>query len=196
MYAVVKTGGKQYKVAPGEKLKVEQLPADVGAEVTLDQVLMIGDGDTSGRSANGGRRRRQGNGRRAWPRRKGEDLQNAAAQALSKAPRPPPELHRAHDQQHRRLGRTATMAHKKAGGSSRNGRDSQAKRLGVKVYGGEAIRAGGIIVRQRGTLIHPGVNVGVGKDHTLFALTDGKVSFRIKGALQHKFANVDPAEQQ
>jgi large subunit ribosomal protein L27 len=88
------------------------------------------------------------------------------------------------------------MAHKKAGGSSRNGRDSQAKRLGTKVYGGEAIRAGGIIVRQRGTLIHPGVNVGVGKDHTLFALTDGKVSFRIKGALQHKFANVDPAEQQ
>jgi large subunit ribosomal protein L27 len=85
------------------------------------------------------------------------------------------------------------MAHKKAGGSSRNGRDSQSKRLGVKVYGGEVIRAGGIIVRQRGTLIHPGINVGIGKDHTLFALTDGKVSFRIKGSLQHKFANVDPA---
>jgi len=69
------------------------------------------------------------------------------------------------------------MAHKKAGGSSRNGRDSQAKRLGVKVYGGEAIRAGGIIVRQRGTLIHPGVNVGVGKDHTLFALVAGTVKY-------------------
>jgi large subunit ribosomal protein L27 len=87
------------------------------------------------------------------------------------------------------------MAHKKAGGSSRNGRDSQAKRLGVKVYGGEVIRAGGIIVRQRGTLIHPGVNVGVGKDHTLFALVDGTVSFRTKGALQHKYANVEPAAQ-
>ena len=73
------------------------------------------------------------------------------------------------------------MAHKKAGGSSRNGRDSHAKRLGVKVYGGEAIRAGGIIVRQRGTQIHPGVNVGIGKDHTLFALVDGTVEFRHQG---------------
>ncbi|HQR12901.1 MAG TPA: 50S ribosomal protein L27, partial [Casimicrobiaceae bacterium] len=67
------------------------------------------------------------------------------------------------------------MAHKKAGGSSRNGRDSNAKRLGVKVYGGEVIRAGGIIIRQRGTTIHPGHNVGIGKDHTLFALVDGNV---------------------
>ena len=82
------------------------------------------------------------------------------------------------------------MAHKKAGGSSRNGRDSQAKRLGVKVYGGEAIRAGGIIVRQRGTKIHPGVNVGVGKDHTLFALVDGKVEFGVKGEKQRTYANV------
>jgi len=83
------------------------------------------------------------------------------------------------------------MAHKKAGGSSRNGRDSQSKRLGTKVYGGEAIRAGGIIVRQRGTLIHPGVNVGMGKDFTLFALVDGQVKFTTKGAKQNKFANVD-----
>ncbi len=82
------------------------------------------------------------------------------------------------------------MAHKKAGGSSRNGRDSQSKRLGVKVYGGEVIRAGGIITRQRGTQIHPGVNVGMGKDHTLFALVDGNVEFRTKGRRQNKFANV------
>src|SRR6476646_3537572 len=88
-----------------------------------------------------------------------------------------------------------TMAHKKAGGSSRNGRDSESKRLGVKVYGGEAIRAGGIIVRQRGTRIHAGVNVGLGKDHTLFALVDGKVSFRVKGERQHKYANVEPAAE-
>ena len=86
------------------------------------------------------------------------------------------------------------MAHKKAGGSSRNGRDSHAKRLGVKVYGGEAIRAGGIIVRQRGTQIHPGVNVGVGKDHTLFALVDGTVQFRTKGPDGNKFANVVEAQ--
>ena len=86
------------------------------------------------------------------------------------------------------------MAHKKAGGSSRNGRDSQAKRLGTKVYGGEAIRAGGIIVRQRGTLIHPGINVGMGKDFTLYALADGQVKFTTKGPKQDKFANVDTPE--
>ncbi|HVE48250.1 MAG TPA: 50S ribosomal protein L27 [Casimicrobiaceae bacterium] len=82
------------------------------------------------------------------------------------------------------------MAHKKAGGSSRNGRDSEAKRLGVKVYGGEAIRAGGIIVRQRGTKIHPGVNVGMGKDHTLYALVDGHVKFDVRGAKGNTLADV------
>jgi large subunit ribosomal protein L27 len=71
------------------------------------------------------------------------------------------------------------MAQKKAGGSSRNGRDSAGRRLGVKKFGGEAIEAGNIIVRQRGTKFHPGANVGVGKDHTLFALTDGNVKFHI-----------------
>jgi large subunit ribosomal protein L27 len=72
------------------------------------------------------------------------------------------------------------MAHKKAGGSSRNGRDSAGRRLGVKRYGGEAVLAGNIIVRQRGTKVHAGVNVGMGKDHTLFALTDGIVEFKAK----------------
>jgi large subunit ribosomal protein L27 len=84
------------------------------------------------------------------------------------------------------------MAHKKGGGSSNNGRDSNAKRLGVKKYGGEYIRAGGIIVRQRGTKIHPGDNVGRGGDDTLFALADGQVRFRKSGA--KTIANVDPAE--
>ncbi|PIV33419.1 MAG: 50S ribosomal protein L27 [Lysobacterales bacterium CG02_land_8_20_14_3_00_62_12] len=73
------------------------------------------------------------------------------------------------------------MAHKKAGGSTRNGRDSNPKFLGVKIYGGEAINAGNIIVRQRGTEFHPGVNVGMGRDHTLFALKDGTVEFAVKG---------------
>ena len=82
------------------------------------------------------------------------------------------------------------MAHKKAGGSSRNGRDSESKRLGVKVYGGQAINAGGIIVRQRGTKLHPGVNVGIGKDHTLYALVDGTVNFGIKGASRRHLVNV------
>lgn len=82
------------------------------------------------------------------------------------------------------------MAHKKAGGSSRNGRDSESKRLGVKVFGGQRINAGGIIIRQRGTPVHNGVNVGVGKDHTLFALTDGQVKFEIKGPKNRKFVSV------
>ena len=82
------------------------------------------------------------------------------------------------------------MAHKKAGGSSRNGRDSAGRRLGVKKFGGEAVLAGNIIVRQRGTRWYPGANVGMGKDHTLFALTDGRVSFR-DGKLGRKFVCVD-----
>ncbi len=75
------------------------------------------------------------------------------------------------------------MAQKKGGGSTRNGRDSKPKMLGVKAFGGEAVTAGSIIVRQRGTKFHPGSNVGVGKDHTLFALADGTVSFAVKGAM-------------
>ena len=82
------------------------------------------------------------------------------------------------------------MAHKKAGGSSRNGRDSQAKRLGVKVYGGETISAGSIIVRQRGTQFHPGENVGIGRDHTLFALVDGHVRFQTCGAKSRRTVSV------
>lgn len=82
------------------------------------------------------------------------------------------------------------MAHKKGGGTTRNGRDSESKRLGVKVYGGQAINAGGIIIRQRGTRVHAGENVGMGKDHTLFALVNGTVKFATKGAQKHQFAMV------
>ncbi len=82
------------------------------------------------------------------------------------------------------------MAHKKAGGSSRNGRDSESKRLGVKKFGSEVVRAGNIIVRQRGTKWYPGNNVGCGKDHTLFALTDGRVAFR-DGKLGRKYVHVE-----
>ncbi|WP_371752049.1 50S ribosomal protein L27 [Snodgrassella alvi] len=84
------------------------------------------------------------------------------------------------------------MAHKKAGGSSRNGRDSEAKRLGVKAFGNELIPAGSIIVRQRGTRFHAGENVGMGKDHTLFAKVDGYVEFSVKGALNRKTVSVRP----
>ncbi len=85
------------------------------------------------------------------------------------------------------------MAHKKAGGSSRNGRDSESKRLGVKAYGGELIPAGSIIVRQRGTEFHAGEFVGMGKDHTLFALKTGKVLFAIKGAQKRRTVSILPA---
>jgi large subunit ribosomal protein L27 len=85
------------------------------------------------------------------------------------------------------------MAQKKGGGSTRNGRDSKPKMLGVKKFGGEVISAGSIIVRQRGTKFHPGSNVGIGKDHTLFALVEGEVSFSTKGSLNKHTVNVTPA---
>jgi|TARA_R110002096_G_scaffold226108_4_gene415438 large subunit ribosomal protein L27 len=82
------------------------------------------------------------------------------------------------------------MAHKKAGGSTRNGRDSQSKRLGVKRFGGEEVAAGNILVRQRGTHFHPGLNVGCGRDHTLFATVDGRVEFITRGPKNRKFVSV------
>ncbi len=84
------------------------------------------------------------------------------------------------------------MAHKKAGGSSRNGRDSHSKRLGVKRFGGQEVAAGNIIIRQRGTQFHAGTNVGMGKDHTLFATIDGVVEFVTKGALKRRTVNIVP----
>ena len=84
------------------------------------------------------------------------------------------------------------MAQKKGGGSTRNGRDSNPKMLGVKAFGGQSVTAGSIIVRQRGTRFHPGLNVGCGKDHTLFALVDGTVSFRQQGALNKKMVVITP----
>ena len=83
------------------------------------------------------------------------------------------------------------MAHKKGGGSTRNGRESESKRLGVKIYGGEAVSPGNIIIRQRGTEFHPGEGVGMGKDHTLFATVSGKVKFSIKGALNRRTVSIE-----
>ncbi len=86
------------------------------------------------------------------------------------------------------------MAHKKAGGSTKNGRDSESKRLGVKKFGGESVIAGNIIIRQRGTKVHPGVNVGIGKDHTLFATANGQVQFETKGPKNRKVVSVVEAQ--
>jgi len=85
------------------------------------------------------------------------------------------------------------MAHKKAAGSTRNGRDSESKRLGVKRFGGQIVQAGSIIMRQRGTQVHPGVNVGLGRDHTLFATATGAVKFEIKGPKKRQFVSIIPA---
>ena len=82
------------------------------------------------------------------------------------------------------------MAHKKAGGSTRNGRDSESKRLGVKRFGGQVVKAGNIIVRQRGTEFHPGVNVGMGRDHTLFAAAEGRVEFSVKGPFNRRTVSI------
>ncbi len=87
------------------------------------------------------------------------------------------------------------MAHKKAGGSTRNGRDSHSKRLGIKRFGGQLVNAGEIIVRQRGTRFHPGLNVGCGRDHTLFALVTGYVLFNIKGEKNRKYVNITAVEE-
>ena len=84
------------------------------------------------------------------------------------------------------------MAQKKGGGSTRNGRESESKRLGVKAFGGESVSAGSIIIRQRGTRVHPGVNVGIGKDHTLFALKDGHVKFSVRGEQNRKTVSIIP----
>ena len=86
------------------------------------------------------------------------------------------------------------MAHKKAGGSTRNGRDSVSKRLGVKRFGGQVVKAGNIIVRQRGTQFHPGENVGCGKDHTLFAKVDGEIRFEVKGPRNRKYVSITAIE--
>src|SRR5205085_10568321 len=118
------------------------------------------------------RRESVGQGHRPWARREGEDLQDAPPQALPENPGASAKLH-GNPCGFDRV-KEHVMAHKKAGGSSRNGRDSESKRLGIKVYGGELINAGSILVRQRGTEFHPGPNVGIGKDHTLFALVTGK----------------------
>ena len=88
------------------------------------------------------------------------------------------------------------MAHKKAGGSSRNGRDSESKRLGLKAFGGELVNAGSILVRQRGTRFHPGTNVGIGKDHTLFALVTGHVKYGTQGEKSKSMVSIEPAQQQ
>ena len=201
MYAVIATGGKQYRVEEGDCLRVERLDAEEGAEIELDRVLLVGDGD-EGHDRPAVRRERQGggDGQGSWPVEEGHGGEVQAAQELPAPARAPAGLHGARDQVDfgglignpgsGRRGEGTAMAHKKAGGSSKNGRDSHSKRLGVKLYAGQTATAGSIIVRQRGTRFHPGVNVGCGRDHTLFATADGVVVFHRRGTRGRKYVSV------
>ena len=153
MYAVIKTGGKQYRVKVGDILKLEELTAEVGSSYDFMEVLMLTDGETV----------------------------TCGTTFIAKA------VVQAEILEHAR--------HKKAGGSTRNGRDSNPKYLGVKRYGGQLVNAGEILVRQRGTRFHPGEGVGLGRDHTLFALISGLVKFTIKGPKNRQFVVIDPVVQ-
>ena len=174
MFAVIRTGGKQYKVAKDDVITVEKLAGEPGTAIDFGDVLMIGDGAESRRRAAVAGATVSADRRRAEPGGEDHRLQEEAPAQLSPQERSSPEADRAAHHRDRtaaaapcRGGRR--MAHKKAGGSSRNGRDSRGRRLGVKKFGGEIVIPGNIIVRQRGTKFHPGKNVGMGRDHTLFA---------------------------
>ena len=177
-YAIVKTGGKQYKVAVGDVVKVEKLDSEPGSKVSLPVALVV-DGAKVTSDA--------------------EDLAKVAVtgEVLEHTKGPKIRIHKFKNKTgyHKRQGHrqqltvlkvtghqvgSEQMAHKKGASSSRNGRDSAAQRLGVKRFGGQIVKAGEILVRQRGTHFHPGVNVGRGGDDTLFAKAPGAVEFGLK----------------
>ena len=195
MYAVIKTGGKQYRVAPGEKIKIEQIPADVGAQIVLDQVLMVADGD----AVKLGNPLVSGATVCATVLAHGRDTSSrssrCAGASITRRPRASPELHGnpcGLDRANTRGNVHGTQESRRQ--SSRNGRDSESKRLGVKAYGGELVNAGSILVRQRGTEFHPGANVGIGKDHTLFAKVTGKVKYGTHGPAKKRTVTVEPPQ--
>ena len=218
MYAIVEIAGHQFKVEKDQQVFVNRLDAEEGKKVKFDRVLLIDNkGDvTVGAPAISGaevsaqverhlkgdkvlifkKKRRKGyqklNGFRASLTeikitgiKAGGAKKATAEKPAAKAPAAE-EASCGQNKENRRI-----MAHKKGVGSSKNGRESESKRLGVKIFGGQGCIAGNIIVRQRGTQHHPGENVGMGKDHTLFALTDGVVEFR-KKANNRSFVSVVP----
>ena len=185
MYAVFTTGGKQYRVAPGDVIFVEKLDAEVESTVEFDQVLAVSkdEGTVVGAPTVEGAKVDH---RLHLPSQEGLQAQDG----------PQTALHQAGDHRDQRVillhidlnftGGATEMAHKKGVGSTKNGRDSEAKRLGVKRADGQFVKAGNILVRQRGTHIHPGENVGIGSDDTLFALVDGTLRFERMGATRKK----------
>jgi ribosomal protein L27/ribosomal protein L21 len=200
MYAIVEIAGHQFKVQKDQQVYVNRLDVEEGKKVTFDQVLLLDDNGkvTVGAPAISGAQvsaqvERHLKGDKVLifkkKRRKGYQKLNGFRASLT-------EIKITNIKVAKTASKDAwiepwTMAHKKGVGSSKNGRESESKRLGVKIYGGQGCIAGNIIVRQRGTKHHPGTNVGIGKDHTLFALTDGVVEFR-KKANNRSFVSVVP----
>jgi large subunit ribosomal protein L21 len=183
IYAIIETGGKQYRVNPGQTIDVERLEVAEGDTVELHRVLLIGDGDrvTVGMPTV--------DGAKVLATAKGAGKGDKVI-VFKYKPKVRYRKKTGHRQLHTRLVIDKIVGpgiaeekpkkprkRKKGGGTSRLGRDSQSKRLGVKRYAGQQVQAGTIIVRQRGTRIHPGENVGVGKDYTLYALIDGVIKF-------------------
>ena len=192
MYAVFQSGGKQHRVSEGQTVRLEKLDIATGEAVEFDQILMIANGEDIKIGVpfvDGGKIKAE-----VVAHGRGEKIKIVKFRRRK---------HHRKQQGHRQwftdvkiTGISALLGERingtqKAGGSTRNGRDSEAKRLGVKRFGGEAVLAGSIIVRQRGTKFHAGTNVGCGKDHTLFALKDGKVKFEVKGPSNRKFISIE-----
>ena len=175
MYAVIASGGKQERVAEGQQVHVELLDAEQGSEVSLTPVLARRRRHRArhARPAEGRHRHRKVVGWAKGPKIDGFTYKRRTNQRRRYGHRQQYSRHRDHLDQEG----LSQMSKTKGGGSTRNGRDSNAQRLGVKVFGGSKINAGTIIVRQRGTKFHPGKNVGIGGDDTLFALVDGTVQF-------------------
>ena len=168
MYAVILTGGKQYSVKVGDSIFVEKLNAEADSEVTFEKVLAVGE----------------------------EGAVKVGAPVVEGATVVGKVIKNGQGGNHRdqRLRRLSTMAHKKGVGSTKNGRDSESKRLGVKRGDGQFVLAGNILVRQRGTKIHPGTNVGIGGDDTLYALVDGTVKFERMGKDRKKVSVYEIAQ--
>ena len=206
-YAIFQSGSRQYRASVGDTVVLDKLALEPGSAVEFDQVLLVSEGGAvkvgaptvSGAKVKA-RVLEQGRDKKVivfkykskvrYRRKTGhrQDHTKVAIEGINAGQAPGSRAAKPAKDESARV-----MAHKKGGGSSRNGRDSQGQRLGVKRYGGELVTAGSIIVRQRGTKIHPGTNVGVGRDHTLFALKDGKVEFQ-RHSKYRKKVSINPVQ--
>ena len=188
MYAIVEINGQQFKAEAGQKLFVHHIEgAENGSTVEFEKVLLV---DKDGNVTVGAP---TVEGAKVVCQVISNLVKGDKVLVFHKKRRKGYRKLNGHRQQFTELTITEEMAHKKGVGSSKNGRESHSKRLGVKIFGGEACKAGNIIIRQRGTEFHPGENIGMGKDHTLFALVDGTVKFKV-GREDRRYVSIIPAE--